>query len=114
MVVVILTKDMAANHCRSSVTIFHILTTTCGQFEVRTIMMRIAIVADYINHRVLRKERVFNDGNNPVDSLSDAEVLRNYRFTRKTIFELTEVVAPDLDHPTHRDYSLSSNMQLLY
>ena len=76
-------------------------------------MARIAIVADYVNRRNLRKQRVFRDRQNPLDHLSDAEVLRNYRFTRQTIFLLTDAFAPDLEHPTRRNYSLSSQLQLL-
>lgn len=65
------------------------------------------------NRRNLRRERIFRDRSNPLDTLTDNEILRNYRFTRQGIFHLINVFGNELEHPTNRNHSLTAQQQLL-
>ena len=50
--------------------------------------------------RAIRRERVFRDRNNPLDSLSSEEVYQRYRLTREGVFQLLERVANQIQHET--------------
>lgn len=73
----------------------------------------ILILQNELVRRHLRRERVFRDRNNPLDHLSDNEVLRNYRFTQQSIFHLTDIFGEHLNHPTRRNFALPPQQQLL-
>ena len=52
--------------------------------------------------RALRRERLFRDRRCPLDTLTDDEIYRRYRFTRNGIVGLLERV--ELEHDTKVNY----------
>ena len=58
------------------------------------------LLANREARRAIRRERVFRDRNNPLDSLSSEEVYQRYRFTREGVFQLLERVANQIQHET--------------
>ena len=63
--------------------------------------------------RALRRERIFRDRNNPLDSLDDKELVSKYRLPRNVIIDLINVLHADLAHDTKRSNALSVHTQLL-
>lgn len=63
--------------------------------------------------RALRKERVFRDRSNTLDILTDDELFRNYRSSRRGIFHLIEIFEPDLTRLTRLNRALSPRLQIL-
>ena len=52
----------------------------------------------------MRRGRVFHDRRNPLNIFDDAELVKRYRFLREGIMAITDIVAPDIEHPTRRNY----------
>ena len=68
---------------------------------------------DELNRRALRRARVFRDRRNPLDYMSDEEIIANYRLSRDCIFMLCDELRDDLQWQTKRNYSLSVELQIL-
>ena len=64
------------------------------------------------NRRALRRERVFRDRNNPLDSYDDTKMYRKYRFTRLGCIHLIDLFAEGLEHPTKRNKALPWYLQV--
>ncbi|XP_052224249.1 uncharacterized protein LOC127839897 [Dreissena polymorpha] len=63
--------------------------------------------------RVVRIERVFQDRLNPLEVLSDEEIVRRYRFRSRTIMDIVEVLFPFLERPTKRSSPLPPLLSVL-
>ncbi|XP_064635765.1 putative nuclease HARBI1 [Lineus longissimus] len=63
--------------------------------------------------RAMRRERVFRDRRNPLDIFGDAELVKRCRFSREGIMLITDIVAPDIEHPTRRNFALLPSQQVL-
>ncbi|XP_056006893.1 putative nuclease HARBI1 [Ostrea edulis] len=57
--------------------------------------------------------RVFRDRNNPLDYLNDVEVVERYRLPRRYLYELTDLVRGDVEHPTNRSKAVPAVIQVL-
>ena len=64
------------------------------------------------NRRALRRERVFRDRKNPLDSYDDTEMYSKYRFTRLGCIILIDLFAEGLEHPTKRNKALPWYLQV--
>ena len=62
--------------------------------------------------RNLRRERVFRDRFDQLDSCSDAEVFKKYRFSREGVMEVIDLIGEELEHPSKRNCALPSSLQL--
>ncbi len=62
--------------------------------------MALLLLADREERRALRRECLFRDRRNPLDSLNDQEIIRRYRFTRQGILRLLDRVGDQLQHET--------------
>lgn len=63
--------------------------------------------------RAMRRERVFRDRRNPIDIFTDDELIKRYRFSREGIMFITDLLAPEIDHPTRRNHALLPYQQVL-
>jgi len=63
--------------------------------------------------RSMRRERVFRDRRNPLDSLSDAELYAAYRFNRQELLSLCDDLADGLSLANRRGV-LPPVMQVFY
>ena len=66
-----------------------------------------------ILQRALRRERIFRDRTNPLDSFTDEEIYRGYRFTRTGICHLTDTFGALLSRKTRRNRPLPPSLQIL-
>ena len=62
--------------------------------------MALMLLANREAGRALRRERLFRDRTNPLDSLTDDEIFRRYRFTRRGIYHIVEMVRGDIERVT--------------
>ena len=72
--------------------------------------MAAVIVARRRNY--LTRERVFKDRLNPIDCLSDDELISRYRLSRVCMLDLLETITDELQHPTSRGHAISPIVQL--
>ncbi|VDI62674.1 Hypothetical predicted protein [Mytilus galloprovincialis] len=75
-----------------------------------------AVALHIIRHnerRAMRRERVFRDRTNIMDSLNDIELISRYRLDRRSIFDLVDVLAPHLERPTLRNFAIPPLHQVL-
>lgn len=75
-------------------------------------------MAEYMNvdsddENVVLPKRIFRERLNPMDVLTDQELIMNYRFDRRTIYDLAEMVEEDLQPQTMRNHALLPVMQIL-
>lgn len=57
--------------------------------------------------------RVFNDRNNPLETMNATQLLREYRFDRQSILRLTATLEHDIEHQTRRSYAIPALLQVL-
>ncbi len=57
--------------------------------------------------------QIFHDRKNPLDHLNDENLLREYRFDRRAIYEIANKLEDDRDHVTQRNHSLPAVLELL-
>ncbi|XP_065944922.1 putative nuclease HARBI1 [Magallana gigas] len=63
--------------------------------------------------RALRRERVFRDMSQPLDSLDDVDLISWYRFPRRVLLELIDAVDATCRPATNRSYSIPTQLQML-
>ena len=63
--------------------------------------------------RGIRRERVFKDRNNPLEYLTDDEVLFKFHFSRGGILFLCDVLEPELGRVTARSHAIPVLLQVL-
>ena len=73
---------------------------------------RIDEVVDGEVRRGLRRERLFRDHSNPLDYMDDLRLYQRFRFDRRGIFDLTEMLRPDLERQTNRNRALPPSLQV--
>lgn len=59
-----------------------------------------------------RRPRVFRDRTNPLDYLSDTELIERYRFPRRGIEEIAEIVKMDVSPHTLRSHALDATTKV--
>ena len=74
---------------------------------------RIDQLVDEAAERGMRRERLFRDRSNPLDSLDDLQLYQRFRLNRQGIYELTDMLDVDLKRATNRSMALSSTLQVL-
>jgi hypothetical protein len=73
--------------------------------------MSAVIIARRIR-RSLRRQRVFRDRRNPLDSFSDGELYDAFRFHRADLLQLFDDLAVDIEYVATRQGSLPVPMQV--
>ena len=63
--------------------------------------------------RAMGRERVFRDRNNPMDYMTDTELVQRFRFTRHSFEDLVDQVAPMIERPTGRSSAIPVHLQIL-
>ena len=63
--------------------------------------------------RAMRRDRVFKDRNNPMDYMTDTELVQRFRFTRHSMNDLVDQVAPMIERPTGRSSAIPVHLQVL-
>ena len=58
------------------------------------------------------RERVFWDRRSPLEVFDDAALRKRYRFSRQGIMNITDLSAPNIEHPTKRNYALLPDQQV--
>jgi hypothetical protein len=48
-----------------------------------------------------------------MDIFDDAELVKRYRFSREGIMMITDIVTPDIEHPTRKNFALLPSQQVL-
>lgn len=74
-------------------------------------MARLMILRE-LHEKALKRERVFRDKSNPLDSYSDNEILSRFRFSRNGVMKLLDYLNEDL-MPARRCCSYPPAAQLL-
>ena len=62
--------------------------------------------------RSLRRQRVFRDRTNPLDSMSDAELYDAFRFFRHELMDLCDEITEHVEHASHRQGALPPILQV--
>ena len=62
--------------------------------------MALMLLAQREHGRALRRERLFRDRGNPLDTLDDGEIRGRYRFSREGIFRIVEDLRGNLERQT--------------
>ncbi len=70
------------------------------------------IAHEWLVRRHLRRERVFWDRENPVETFNDTELVARYRFTRESILYLVEITRGELQYDSLRNMPLPPILQL--
>jgi len=65
------------------------------------------------HQRRIHKPRVFRDRTQPLDYMSDDELISRYRLPRQCIIELIDTLTTDLKHPSMRSNALPVSTQVL-
>ena len=66
----------------------------------------------FANDRAIRRERVFLDRRNPLESMNDDKLIARYRFPRHTLLQIVDLVKDDVQRPTARSVPLSPVSQV--
>jgi hypothetical protein len=72
-----------------------------------------AVLHILFGRRAMRRERVFRDRNNPMDYMTDTELVQRFRFTMHSIEDLVGQVAPLIERPTGRSSAIPVHLQVL-
>jgi len=72
-----------------------------------------AIIISRRIRRSLRRQRVFRDRRNPLDSFSDGELYEAFRFHRTDLLRLFDDLADEIEYVAPRQGSLPVPMQVL-
>ena len=59
-----------------------------------------------------RRQRIFRDRNYPLDNYNDEEMYMRYRFTRRGVMKLMDMMAAELSPPTKRSHSIDGRLQI--
>ncbi|CAC5396666.1 HARBI1 [Mytilus coruscus] len=71
------------------------------------------ILFNFINRRAIRRERVFRDRSDDLDSLNDDQLIARYRFPKRCIMELTDTVRDLIERPTVRSHAIPLHIQVM-
>ncbi|CAF0970844.1 unnamed protein product [Didymodactylos carnosus] len=70
-------------------------------------------IATILAARVFKRERVFRDRQNPLETMTDDMVLARYRFPKTAIINLLTLIEPQIARATERTHSTPLIIQLL-
>ncbi|XP_046344257.2 putative nuclease HARBI1 [Haliotis rufescens] len=70
-------------------------------------------IKEILNRRNIRRERIFRDRTEVLDTLTDTELIARYRFPRHTILQLVDRVSAEISRPTQRSCALPVHVQVL-
>ena len=56
--------------------------------------------------RRMRRERVFRDRTNPLDTYNDEELFKRYRFSREGIQYVCDLIEENIRRPTQRNHAM--------
>jgi cytochrome c-type biogenesis protein CcmH/NrfG len=94
-----------------------VLTTLSSGFIVVLWLQAIALLLHLQNRQRQRQQqftrRLFRSRTNPLDFLSDQQIIRNYRFERERIYTLCDKLREDLEKSTKRSRSLPVSLQIV-
>jgi hypothetical protein len=62
--------------------------------------------------RAMRRERIFRDRTNPLE-IYDLELIERFRFDRRTILQITQLLQDDLDSSTFRNKAIPPLIKIL-
>ena len=65
-----------------------------------------------MQRRAFRRERVFRDRGQQLDTLNDEELIARYRFPRRSIMEITDLVRDLVERPTNRSHAIPAHIQV--
>ena len=68
---------------------------------------------DRRNRHFLRRDRIFRDRTNPLDTLTDGELLGKYRLTRQGIIFLCNMLQEQLGRSTQRSHAIPVPLQVM-
>jgi hypothetical protein len=60
----------------------------------------------------LARERVFRDRQYPFEKYDDTDMYERYRFTRRGVSRLMDMLVPQLEHPTRRSHAIDARVQV--
>ena len=70
-----------------------------------------ALYLEY-QRRLIRRERVFRDRTNPLDTYNDQELIKKYRLSRPMILYLIDTLEDDLSPTTIRNKAIPASLQI--
>ena len=56
--------------------------------------------------RAMRRERICRDRTNPLEIYNDLELIERFRFNRRTILQITQLLQDDLESPTFHNKAI--------
>jgi hypothetical protein len=62
----------------------------------------------------LRRERVFRDRTQVLDTMTDEELISRYRFPSHVILRLVDAVREDIAPDTFRSHAIPAHIQVMY
>jgi len=72
-----------------------------------------AVFEEIAFNRAMRRERLFQDRQNPLEVYDDIDLLKKYRLPRVEITRLVEMLSPELQRNTNRNCPLPPILQIL-
>ena len=60
----------------------------------------------------IRRERVFRDRSQVLDTMTDAELIERYRFPSQVILRLVDAVQEDIEPATLRSHAIPAHIQV--
>lgn len=70
-----------------------------------------ALIQAVLWNNQIRRNRIFRDRLNPLDTYNDQEILSRYRMTRQCIMDVIDIVREDILNETNRSHALSVEQQ---
>ncbi|XP_046543314.1 putative nuclease HARBI1 [Haliotis rubra] len=70
-------------------------------------------IQEILNRRNIKRERIFRDRTQILDTLTDTELIARYRFPRHNILQLVDRVSSAIARPTKRSCALPAHVQVL-
>ncbi|XP_064643035.1 putative nuclease HARBI1 [Lineus longissimus] len=62
--------------------------------------------------RAIRRERIFRDRFDPIDSMREDLFMKRYRFPKNICIDFCRELSAELQHPTERNHALTVSMQV--
>ena len=62
----------------------------------------------------LRRERVFRDRTQVLDTMTDEELITRYRFPSHVIWQLVDAVREEIEPDTIRSHAIPAHIQVMY
>ena len=66
-----------------------------------------------MNNNRPRNPPTFRERINPLETMSDSEIIKRYRLNLESINRLMDIVAPEIRRPTNRSHAVTPQTQVL-